>query len=83
MGIVYPLLIIDVTLFTCCDFMAQSILVRTTGNTYRLIHLIHHKIYRCWIIWGYSIRVVIVPSLLAFAFLGPLIYLHSLAIFNL
>ena len=28
--------------------------------------------------WGYSIRVVIVPSFLAFTFLGPLIYLHSL-----
>ena len=42
------------------------------------IHLIHQKIYRCWIIWGYSIRVVIVPSFLAFAYLGPLIYLHSL-----
>ena len=27
--------------------------------------------------WGYSIRVVIVPSFLAFAFLGPLICLHS------
>src|ERR1700735_4878893 len=40
------------------------------------IHLILQKIYRCWIIWGYRIRVVIVPSFLAFAFLGPLIYLH-------
>jgi len=26
-------------------------------------------IYRCWIVWGYSIRAVIVPSFLAFAFL--------------
>ena len=43
------------------------------------------KLYRCWIVWGYSIGVVIVPSFLAFAFLGPLIYLHSesLADFNL
>ena len=47
------------------------------------IHLIVQKIYRCWIVWGYSIRVVIVPSILALAFLGPLIYLHSLTHFNL
>src|ERR1700733_6368257 len=49
------------------------------------IHLILQKIYRCWIIWGYSIRVVIVPSFLAFAFLGPspLICLHSLTDFDL
>ena len=41
------------------------------------------KIYRCWIVWGCNIRVVIVPSFLAFAFLGPLIYLHSVSDFNL
>ena len=33
--------------------------------------------------WGYSIRVVIIPSFLAFAFLGSSIYLHSLTDFNL
>jgi len=27
-------------------------------------------IYRCWIVWGQNIRVVIVPSILAFAFLA-------------
>ena len=48
-----------------------------------IIHLILPKIYRCWIVWGYNIRVVIVPSFLAFAFLGTLIYLHSLTDFNL
>ena len=47
------------------------------------IHLILQKIYRCWIIWGYSIRVVIIPSFLAFAFLGSLIYLHLLIDFDL
>ncbi|KAF8811386.1 hypothetical protein BYT27DRAFT_7240481 [Phlegmacium glaucopus] len=26
-------------------------------------------IYRCWIVWGYNIRVVILPSILAFVFL--------------
>ena len=48
-----------------------------------IIHLILQKIYRCWIVWGYSIRVVIIPSLLAFIFLGPLIYFHSPINFNL
>ena len=47
------------------------------------IHLILQKIYRCWIVWGYSIRVVMVPLSLAFAFLRPLIYLHLLTDFNL
>ena len=33
--------------------------------------------------WGYNIPVVIVPSFLAFAFLGLSIYPHSLTNFNL
>ena len=33
--------------------------------------------------WGYSIHVVIVPSFLAFASLGPLVCLHSSTDFNL
>ena len=28
------------------------------------------KIYRCWVIWGCNIRVIIIPSILAFGFLG-------------
>ena len=37
------------------------------------------KIYRCWIVWGRNTRVVIVPSVLAVAFLGSLpIFIHSL-----
>ena len=42
-----------------------------------IIYLTLLKIYRCWIVWGYSIRVVIVPSFLAFACLSMLICLHS------
>jgi len=64
--VLYDLQIIQYTVFACCDFIAQFMLI-----------------YRCWIIWGCSIRVVIVPSFLAFAFLGPLIDLHSLTDFNL
>ena len=48
-----------------------------------IIHLILQEIYRCWIVWGYSFRVVIVPSFLTFAFLGPLIYFHLLSDFDL
>ena len=47
-----------------------------------IIHLILQKIYCCWIVWNHSIRVVIVLSFLAFAFLGIFIYLHSLSDFN-
>jgi len=49
----YHLKIIKVTVFACCDSIAQFILI-----------------YRCWIVWGYSIRIVMVPSFLAFAFLA-------------
>ena len=48
-----------------------------------IIHLTIQKIYRSWIVWGCNIRVVIIPSFLAFAFLGTLIYLHSVTDFNL
>ena len=50
--------------------------------TIYLTHLILQKIYRCWIVWGNSICVVIVPSFLTFAFLSSLIYLHWLTDFN-
>ena len=78
--------IIGLTVSACCDFIAQFILVRTTGNAYHLLFLYSFdssKIYRCWIIWGSRIRVVIVPSFLAFAFLGPSVYLHSPTDLNL
>ena len=32
------------------------------------------KIYRCWIVWNSNIRVVIIPSILALAYLGSSIY---------
>ena len=79
----YHLQIIEITVFAICDVLAQFILVRTMAMVMIIIHLILQKIYRCWIVWGYSIRVVIIPSLLAFIFLGPLIYFHSPINFNL
>ena len=36
----------------------------------RFIHLKSSKIYRCLIVWGHNIRIVIIPSILAFTFLG-------------
>ena len=40
------------------------------------------KIYRCWIVWGQNIRVVIIPSFLAVAYLGQSIYLHLISRFQ-
>lgn len=31
-----------------------------------------HSVYRCWIIWGGIVRVIIIPTILAFAFLGSI-----------
>jgi len=58
--LVYAINTTQFTLFACCDFIAQSILI-----------------YRCWIVWGQNIRVVIVPSILAFTFLAT--WLASIA----
>ncbi|KAF8815206.1 hypothetical protein BYT27DRAFT_7249401 [Phlegmacium glaucopus] len=49
---ILQLLLVQSTVFGCCDFIAQSILI-----------------YRCWIVWGCNIRVVILPSILAVAYL--------------
>ena len=69
--------ILQTTVNGCCDFLAQCILVRT------LNHCTHHdhspkssKIYRCWIVWGQIISVVIVPSFLAITYLGQSIDFH-------
>ena len=64
------------TAFACCEFIAQSILVCKTGNAYHSCSKYYLKIYRCWIVWGYNIHVVIVPSILAFAVFGPSTYLR-------
>src|SRR5277367_6441280 len=63
-----------------CDFISQTILVCTTYQVSRSFHSsISSKVYRCWIVWGHDIRVVIIPSVLIFTFLGPSTYLHSLS----
>ena len=53
-------------------------------GTHKPLHLSCHpiyshkssKIYRCWIVWGKNIYVVIIPSFLAITFIGQSIYLH-------
>jgi hypothetical protein len=54
-----------------CDFIAQCIMVC-------LNYLVYHpfyspkssKIFRCWIVWGKDIRVMIIPSFLAIVYIG-------------
>ena len=78
----YHLQIIQSIIFASCDVIAQSILVRTTGNNYHYSSN-SRKIYRCWIVWGCNIRVVIIPSFLAFVFLGTLIiFIHLPILIN-
>ena len=69
--IIYRLLIFQGTVTGCCDFIAQCTLVRMNYCTYLLFYSPKSsKIYRCWIVWGENIRVVIVPSFLAIAYIG-------------
>ena len=63
--------IVQVIVNGCCDFIAQCTLVRINNCTYHPFYsLKSSKIYRCWIVWGKNIRVVIVPSFLAIAYIG-------------
>ena len=75
------LAIVHSIVFACCDFIAQSILVRITDNVYHSLQYSSKslQIYRCWIVWGHNTRVVVVPSILAIGFLGQSTrYLHLL-----
>ena len=81
--ILFRVLLLQTTANGCCDFLAQCILVRIN-------HCICHpfywpkfsKIYRCWIVWGHDIRVVIIPSFLAIAYLGQPSYLLLISRFQ-
>ena len=80
------ILIIQAIANGCCDFLAQCILVRINHCTYHW-HLfywpiISSKIYRCWIVWGQDIRVVIIPSFLAIAYMGQS-YSHLISQFQI
>ena len=69
--------IVQMTVDSCCDFTSQCIIVRSNPNC---IHPFYSpkssKIYRCWIVWGQNIRVLIIPSFLAITHLGQSIYVH-------
>ena len=68
--LVYGSSIID----ALCDFISQAILVCTKPLPSILIssctHLNFSKIYRCWVVWSYNIRIIIIPSILSLIFLG-------------
>ena len=71
----------------CSDFTSQCIIVRTNHSS--CVYLFYSpessKIYRCWIVWGKNIRVVIIPSFLTITFLGKSrsIFLHLISLFQL
>ena len=79
---IFRLTIIQATASGCCDFLAQCILVRINLNHFTKYHPFYSfkflKIYRCWIVWGKNIPVVILPSLLAITYLGTVNLLSSL-----
>ena len=59
----------------CCDFIAQCIIVCINRCSYHPFYSPKSaKIYRCWIVWGHNIHVVIIPSFLAITYLGQSIY---------
>ena len=76
-------MIVENIVFGFCDLIARCTLVRINHCTYHPIYsLKSSKIYRCWIVWGKNIGVVIVPSLLAITFIGQSIYLHLISRFQ-
>ena len=82
-AISYGFAVADATIFGCCDFIAQCILVRT-ANKLELQYSIHsiHLIFKDTLLLDCvrsKIHVIIVPSILTFTFLGPSFYLDSLA----
>jgi hypothetical protein len=79
LGQQYKLDVFGTVLASCADFVSQSILVRTRRAYYFFYSSKISKIYRCWIVWSRKIGVIIIPSILALAFLGLSTYLRSLA----
>jgi hypothetical protein len=79
----FTLLIIQNTASGCCDFLAQCILVRINHCPYHPLYSPKSsKIYRCWIVWGQNIRVVIVPSIMAITYLGQSINSYLISRFQ-
>ena len=75
----FVLVIVEGTVFGCCDFIAQCVLVRINHCTYHPFYSPKSsKIYRCWIVYGQNICVVVIPLFLAIASISQslAIYLH-------
>ena len=71
-----PIYIVRTITSGFCDFIAQCIIVSIYHCRYHPFNYSPKplKIYRCWIVWGQNIRVVIIPSFMAIAYLGQSIY---------
>jgi hypothetical protein len=82
-SVLYRLLIVQTTASGLCDFIAQCIIVRINHCTYHPFYSPNSlKIYRCWIVWGQNIHVVIIPSFFAIAYLCQSIYFHLISPFS-
>ena len=83
-SMVFRTVIAQATANGCCDFISQCTLVRINHSYLSSIFYSpkSSQIYRCWIVWGKNIRVVIVPSFLAITYIGQWIYLHSISWFQ-
>ena len=76
-------MIFQVAASGCYDFLAQF--MSTHKQLYlssALLTQIFKKVYRCWIVWGQNIRVAIIPSFLAIAYLGQSSYLYLISRFQ-
>ena len=79
---IFPLAILQTLASGACDFIAQCIMVRISHCTYlnhRFCSPRSSKIYRCWMVWGQNILVVIIPSLLAITYIGLSVSLHTIS----
>ena len=45
---------------------------------FAFIHPKYSQIYRCWVVWGNNIRMIIIPLFLAIAFLGKVQLIQNL-----
>ena len=70
-SMIYHITIVQAIAIGSSDFIAQCILVRINHCiNHPLYSLESSKIFRCWIVWSKDIRVVIIPSFLAIAYIG-------------
>ena len=77
--------IFQIILSGCYDFTVQCIIVRIKHSSciyHSFYSPKYSKIYRCWIVWGKNIRIVIIPSFLAITLLGQSISLHLIIRFQ-